>query len=83
MNAGGRGIGAPCVVTTTTCGAAELITTDNGRVISAGDDAALAASLDELCSRAPAMRDAARASVAHLELTPMAAQLMTLYSKLS
>ena len=70
------------LVTTTTCGAAELITTDNGRVISAGDDAALAASLDELCSRAPAMRDAARASVAHLDLAQMAAQLMVLYSRL-
>jgi UDP-glucose:(heptosyl)LPS alpha-1,3-glucosyltransferase len=70
------------LVTTTTCGAAELITTDNGRVISAGDDAALAASLDELCSRAPGMRDAARASVAHLDLAQMAAQLMALYSRL-
>ncbi len=70
------------LVTTATCGAAELVTTDNGRVISAGDDAALAASLDELCSRAPAMRDAARASVAHLDLAQMAAQLMALYSRL-
>ena len=70
------------LVTTTTCGAAELVTADNGRVISAGDEAALAASLDDLCGRAPAMRDAARASVAHLDLAQLAAQLMALYSRL-
>ena len=71
------------LVTTTTCGAAELITPANGAVIAAGDAAALAVSLDGLCVSAPAMRDAARASVAHLELTSMAAQLMALYSRLS
>jgi len=70
------------LVTTTTCGAAELVTADNGLVVSAGDVDALAASLDSLCSRAPAMRDAARASVAHLDLAQMAAQLMALYSRL-
>jgi UDP-glucose:(heptosyl)LPS alpha-1,3-glucosyltransferase len=71
------------LVTTTTCGAAELVTAANGSVISAGDVPGLAASLDSLCGRAPQMRDAARASVAHLELTTMAAQLMALYSRLS
>ena len=70
------------LLTTTTCGAAELVTADNGLVIAAGDAAALAAGLDALCGRAPVMRDAARASVAHLELTSMAAQLMALYSRL-
>lgn len=70
------------IVTTTTCGAAELVTPANGAVIAAGDVAALAASLDTLCARAPAMRDAARASVAHLDLAQMAAQLMALYSRL-
>ncbi|MFA4968409.1 MAG: glycosyltransferase family 4 protein [Sulfuritalea sp.] len=70
------------LVTTTTCGAAELVRADNGLVIAAGDVAALAASLDVLCGRAPAMRDAARASVAHLDLAQMAAQLMALYSRL-
>ncbi|MCK9380435.1 MAG: glycosyltransferase family 4 protein [Sulfuritalea sp.] len=70
------------LVTTTTCGAAELVTPANGAVIAAGDVAALAASLDSLCGRAPAMRDAARASVAHLDLAQMAAQLMALYSRL-
>jgi len=71
------------IVTTSTCGAAELVTPANGAVIAAGDAAALAASLDSLCTNAPAMRDAARASVAHLELSAMAAQLMALYSRLS
>jgi UDP-glucose:(heptosyl)LPS alpha-1,3-glucosyltransferase len=71
------------LVTTTTCGAAELVTAENGAVIKAGDVTMLAANLDRLCSSAPEMRDAARASVAHLELTPMAAQLMALYSRLS
>jgi UDP-glucose:(heptosyl)LPS alpha-1,3-glucosyltransferase len=71
------------LITTTTCGAAELVTAANGAVIEAGDATMLAAGLDTLCSNSPAMRDAARASVAHLELTPMAAQLMALYSKFS
>ena len=70
------------LVTTTNCGAADLVTEANGAVVAAGDAAALAASLDHLCGRAPLMRDAARASVAHLELTTMAAQLMALYSRL-
>ena len=70
------------LVTTTTCGAAELVNADNGVVIGAGNATALAESLDVLYGRAPAMRDAARASVAHLELTSMAAQLMALYSRL-
>ena len=71
------------LVTTTTCGAAELVTPANGAVIAAGDAEALAASLDSLCATASTMRDAARASVAHLELSAMAAQLMALYSGLS
>jgi UDP-glucose:(heptosyl)LPS alpha-1,3-glucosyltransferase len=70
------------LVTTPTCGAAELVTAGNGAVIKAGDTAALAANLDELCARAPAMRDAARASVAHLDLDSMAAQLTALYARL-
>jgi UDP-glucose:(heptosyl)LPS alpha-1,3-glucosyltransferase len=71
------------LVTTTTCGAAELVTAANGAVIAAGAADALAAALDGLCGRARTMRDAARASVAHLELTSMAAQLMALYARLS
>ena len=70
------------LVTTTTCGAAELVTPANGSVIGAGNVTALAQSLDSLCSRASTMRDAARASVAHLDLAQMAAQLMALYSRL-
>lgn len=70
------------LVTTATCGAAELLTPANGVVIAAGDAAVLAESLDMLCARAPEMRNAARASVAHLDLAAMAAQLMALYSRL-
>ncbi len=71
------------LLTTKTCGAAELVTAANGVVITAGDVAALASSLDSLCVQAAGMRDAARASVAHLELTSMAVELMALYSRLS
>ena len=70
------------LVTTTTCGAAELVTEANGVVIAAGDVAALALNLDLLCAKAPVMRDAARASVAHLDQAQMAGQLMALYSRL-
>ena len=70
------------LLTTTTCGAAELITPANGALVAAGDAAALAASLDALCGRAGAMRDGARASVAHLDLAQMAGQLMGLYADL-
>lgn len=70
------------LITTTTCGAAELVTEANGRVITAGDPKALAGSLDVVCEKAPEMRDAARASVAHLGLVKMAEQLTVLYSRL-
>jgi UDP-glucose:(heptosyl)LPS alpha-1,3-glucosyltransferase len=71
------------LVTTATCGAAELVTLANGALVPAGNAADLADKLDALCGRAPAMRDAARASVSHLGLAQMAAQLMALYSRLS
>jgi UDP-glucose:(heptosyl)LPS alpha-1,3-glucosyltransferase len=70
------------LLTTTTCGAAELVTAANGLVVSASDAGALAGALDSLCDRAPQMRQAARASVIHLGLEPMAAQLMALYLRL-
>ena len=70
------------LVTTTTCGAAELVTGANGVVIAAGDVAALALKLDLLCANAPAMREAARASVAHLGQAQMTAKLMALHSQL-
>lgn len=70
------------VVTTATCGAAELVSAANGLVIAAGDAAALATSLDALCGNAPAMRDAARRSVEHLSLDAMADQLQALYAQL-
>lgn len=72
------------LITSTTCGAAERITAANGAVITAGDVAALAAQLDTLCTlaRADSMREAARASVADLDLDSMARQLVALYDEL-
>lgn len=70
------------LVTTGNCGAAELVTAGSGAVVGVDDARALADRLDELCGRAATMRDAARASVAHLDLTSMAAQLMALYAEL-
>lgn len=70
-------------VTSTTCGAAELIRPEiNGRVVEALDSAALADSLDALlaCSSDPA---AVSATVAHLGLEVMANQLTELYRRLA
>lgn len=70
------------LVTTTTCGAAELVTADNGAVVAANDVAALAAALNALCvaGRAAAMREAARSSVGGLDLAGMAQRLTALYA---
>ena len=70
------------VLTTTNCGAAELLDRDSGVVVAARDITAIATGLDDLCARAPAMRDAARSSVSHLDPAGMAAQLVALYSRL-
>jgi UDP-glucose:(heptosyl)LPS alpha-1,3-glucosyltransferase len=70
------------VLTTSTCGAAELLNSQSGVVVEAGDATAIAAGLDDLCARAPTMRDAARASVTALDPAGMAAQLVALYSRL-
>lgn len=72
------------LLTTTTCGAAERVTDANGVVIAAGDVAALATQLEALCApgRAAAMRAAARASVADLDLDSMAQRLSALYDQL-
>jgi UDP-glucose:(heptosyl)LPS alpha-1,3-glucosyltransferase len=70
------------VLTTTTCGAAELLNSQCGVVVEAGNATAIAAGLDDLCARAPTMRDAARASVSALDPAGMAAQLVALYSRL-
>jgi hypothetical protein len=48
-------------------------------VIAAGDVPALAAGLNALLATAPTLRDAARASVAHLGLAAMAERLQALY----
>ena len=70
-------------VTSTTCGAAELIRPEiNGRVVAALDRAALADSLDALlaCNIDPA---AVSATVAHLGLDVMANRLTELYQRLA
>jgi UDP-glucose:(heptosyl)LPS alpha-1,3-glucosyltransferase len=71
------------LVTTTSCGAAELITAANGAVVPAGDGVALGSALTQVLAGADRMREAARASVAHLDLAAMAAQLAQLYATLS
>ncbi len=70
------------VLTTTTCGAAELLDPHSGTVVEAGNAPAIAAGLDDLCARASTMRDAARASVSALDPAGMAARLVALYSRL-
>jgi len=73
------------VITSTACGAAELIRAgENGYVCEARDNAQLADRLDALAvpGVARAMRDASRASVAHLGVDAMAARLIALYQSL-
>lgn len=70
------------LLTTTTCGAAELVGADNGVVVRAGDIAAVAAGLDALCGDAGSRRAAARESVEGLGLTSMAERLAGLYRDL-
>jgi UDP-glucose:(heptosyl)LPS alpha-1,3-glucosyltransferase len=70
-------------VTSTTCGAAELIQPEiNGRVVAALDRTALAEALDAMIEirRDPA---AISASVAHLGLAAMAERLAALYRRLA
>jgi len=73
------------VVTTTSCGAAELITEANGAVVAANDVAALAGAISTLClpGRTAGMREAARSSVSGLDLASMAQRLMTLYTQVA
>ena len=71
------------VVTSTTCGAAELIQPNiNGRIVAALDADALAHSLDAVlaCACDPA---AISATVAHLGLDAMAGRLTELYQRLA
>ena len=74
------------VVTTRQCGAREFIREGvNGYVLDALDAAGLAQVLGVLAApgRAAGMREAARASVAHLSLDAMADQLLALYRQLA
>ncbi len=70
------------LVTTTTCGAAELVDADNGAVVNAGDAMSLAQLLNSLFSVPERMREAARESVSHFGLETMARQLTGLYMAL-
>ena len=73
------------VATTTACGAAELIQHGvNGYVFAAGEARVLSMHLDSLAEPgvARSMRDAARASVAHLTSQAMAENLIRLYRSL-
>lgn len=71
-------------ITTTTCGAAERITAENGAVIRAGDIVTLGERLTALLvpGVAEAMREAARESVADLDLDAMTRRLLALYRQL-
>ncbi|MDO9450849.1 MAG: glycosyltransferase family 4 protein [Rugosibacter sp.] len=72
------------LITTTTCGAAELVTADNGLVVDAHHPESLAAAINTLCEpgRAAAMQTAARSSVLTLDLASMAEKLTTLYTRI-
>lgn len=72
------------VLTSTSCGAAELIVAGrNGFACPAGDAGVLAAPLGALCTqRDPAMREAARDTVASLGRDAMASRLAGLYGAL-
>jgi UDP-glucose:(heptosyl)LPS alpha-1,3-glucosyltransferase len=73
------------VVTSNQCGAREFIREgENGFLVDALDEAALAAALNRLAEpgRAAAMGAAARASVVHLAPEAMAGQLLALYRAL-
>jgi len=69
------------VVTTTACGAAELVG-DCGAVCPPGDATALALQLDALLQRAPQLSAAARAAAADCDIAAMADRLAALYERL-
>jgi UDP-glucose:(heptosyl)LPS alpha-1,3-glucosyltransferase len=71
------------LVTSDGCGAAELLTDAAGQVVGAGDTALLAGALHDVLQRHESMREPARASVAHLGLEAMAAQLVAIYDSMS
>lgn len=72
------------VLTSTTCGAAELIEPGiSGEVCDALDQTALTGHLDRLCLPPPAMAEAARAAVAGLGLNVMAERMDGLYRQLT
>lgn len=72
------------LITTTSCGAAELVTTANGVVVRAHHPESLAVAINTLCEtgRAATMQTAARSSVSALDLTRMAEKLTALYTRI-
>ena len=71
------------VLTSTSCGAAELIESgSNGYVCTATDTATLAMHLDALAEGASVMREAARATAQSCALPDMVGRLTTLYAEL-
>lgn len=72
------------VLTSTACGAAELLSAGaSGEIVVAEDVGAIAAALERLAGDAGSRREAARAAVAGLSLGTMAQQLLTLYRSLA
>jgi UDP-glucose:(heptosyl)LPS alpha-1,3-glucosyltransferase len=70
-------------VTTTTCGAAELITSANGAVVTAQNISRLSEALGRVLSQANEYRQAAHDSVACLPMSTTTEQLLGLYRRLS
>jgi len=72
------------VITSTACGAAELLTAKtSGETVLAEDAGTLALALEQLATDASGRREAARAAVEQLSLGAMAQQLLTLYGSLT
>ncbi|WP_153114679.1 glycosyltransferase family 4 protein [Rhodocyclus tenuis] len=72
------------VITSTACGAAELIEAGaSGEIVHAADIGALAAAMEALGAGSTSRRRAARAAVEQLSLGAMAQQLLALYRTLS
>ncbi|MBK1681815.1 glycosyltransferase family 4 protein [Rhodocyclus tenuis] len=72
------------VITSTACGAAELIEAGaSGEIVHAADIGALAAAMEVLGAGSTSRRRAARAAVEQLSLGAMAQQLLALYRTLS
>ena len=70
------------VITTTTCGGAELLDAQTGSVIAAGNVEALTYALRDWCAPSPVQQGAARAAAEALAAPRQAAALLALYRRL-